>query len=234
MTAFVRVDADHLIEVPLDVLYLTRPELNAWLEKKGGVPISTPIAGKALPSNETPLSDTFAGTINVYSGKPAMIPAMWCRHHQRLCSLETHKLITPKPLWELLLRFRGHSLPRRGPKRRELITKFKERAKRLEHRTNIQTHLFIWNGDEREVVAIKKWNGKTKKWVLGIRRKKKAKKRKVVVRKKNKKPKRVRRKRRIRCKGCNKLFAPKTGQQKYCSTACGNRSRVRQFRKNGN
>ncbi len=178
------------------------------------------------------LAETFAGTVESYSEEQldkwiaanAKLPApgivgYWCKHCNKLVSMD-HTRLTPLPLWKLLLRLKGHSLPRRGQKRRELITEFKEMAKRFENQTNIRTVLLIWGNGE--VLRTIIWDGHEKKWVVDM---KKPKKRKVVkkVVKKKKAKKRVRRRNRKRCKGCNTLFSP-TGRQIYCNRNCGQKA----------
>ncbi len=157
------------------------------------------------------------------------VAAFWCKHCARLVSLEEHKPVTSKPLWRILLRFKGESLPRSGLRLRELKLQFKEAAKRFENQNNIQTSIFIW--EDGRVIKIHKWDGHGMKWVVGLKGKKPVKKVVKKVRKRGKKKvKRVRRRNRKRCKGCNTLFSP-TGRQIYCNRNCGQKTWQRDYNK---
>lgn len=164
--------------------------------------------------------------------EPEGVAAIWCKHCHRFVFTSGHKVVSRTPLWKILLWLDGHSLPEKGAKRRELSLQYKEAAKRFEHQSNIQTRLFIWDTDGNQALRIVKWDGHKDKWV--VEKKKKEPKKIVVVEVVNKKKKkvvvkRIRGKRRRRCKGCNKLFSPKVGNQKYCTPDCGNRARFRAF-----
>ncbi len=159
--------------------------------------------------------------------EPEGIATYWCKGCKHLVATNTHKTISKMPLWKILLRLDGHSLPHTGKRRRELMTQYKEAAKRLEHQTNIQTRLVIWNREE--ALRIVRWDGKEKKWVVEKKKKEPPKTIKENVVKKKVVVKKIRGKRRKRCKGCNKLFSPKVGNQKYCTPDCGNRTRLRAF-----
>ena len=163
--------------------------------------------------------------------EPEGIAAIWCRGCKRFVQTSDHKVVSRTPLWKILLWLDGHSLPDEGATRRELSAQYKEAAKRLEHQSNIQTRLFIWDTDGRQALRIVRWDGHETKWVVETKKKeaeklidedvnKKKKVKKVVVKK-------VRGKKRRRCKGCNSLFSPKSGRQKYCTPNCRSRTNNR-------
>ena len=162
--------------------------------------------------------------------EPEGIAAIWCKGCRRFVLTSDHKVVSRTPLWKILLWLDGHSLPEQGAKRRELSAQYKEAAKRFEHQVNIQTRLFIWDSKGNQALRIVRWDGHEDKWVVETKKKEP---KKVVVKVVNKKKvkkvviKRIRGKKRQRCKGCNSLYSPKSGRQKYCNTNCRDRANNR-------